>query len=260
MRAILLVLCLILPLAGTAPAQSARPEIDRAEMIRMLAQIPEVAPIRRDLMKLGFRGDNLDLAVGQTTAFYTDPVIAGHIADQVIALYTEPPRRRREAQGLFWPLVDRGLGHLPTRELRFFYRVEHAMISALPVRQCGQAVRQRLSPERYSDAMSRAAARLNTPALREYYRIQLKAARIGAKRPAVALSERAKTATEARIREGMDSRLAASGDEAGLKAAARNLGRADNRRACRIGGMFYDTVMALEGRALRDALIYMAMP
>lgn len=259
MRALLFAFCLILPIAGPVVAQTTQPALDRAQMIRMMAQIPELAPIRQDLMELGFRGENLELAVHQTEMFYTDPVIAGFIADQVIALYRDPPKVR-EAQGLFWPLVDRGLGHLPSRELQYFYKVEHVMMSALPERQCGLIVRKRLSAERYSDAMSRAAARLNTPALREYYRIQLKAARIGAGRDAVILSSAAVDRTEARIRTAMDARIAASGDVRGLKAAAQDLSRASNRRACQIGEMFFQSVMAMEGQALREALIYMATP
>lgn len=259
MRAILLALYLMLPMAGMAASEVARPVLDREEMIRMLAQIPEVAPVRQDLISIGFEGENLELAVRQTMVFYTDPIIAGYIADQVIALYNGPPRKL-EAQGLFWPLVDRGLGHIPTRELQYFFKVEHAMISALPERQCGLAVRKRLSPDRYSDAMSRMASRLNSPALKEYYRIQLKAARIGARRDAVVLSPAAMARTEARIRGGMDARFDASRDAAGLKAAVVDLSRASNHRACVIGEIFYQSVMALEGQALREALIYMALP
>ena len=43
------------------------------------------------------------------------------------------------------------------------------MIDALPVAQCGRIIRNDLSAEAHSDTMSRMAARLNAPALKEYY-------------------------------------------------------------------------------------------
>lgn len=242
-----------------ANTEGAQLPVTKADIVRFLGQMPEIAPIREDMQKLGFRDENLDLAVEHAGSFYTDPKIAGYIADRVLAAYSSPPSQA-EADGLIWPLIHRGLGHLPTRELRFYYSVEQAMIKAMPVRQCGLAVRERLSAERYSDAMSRVAARLHTPSLKEYYRIQLKAARLGTGRDAVRLGERATERVEARIGEELTELIAASSDPTRLMAALNNLERVDNGRACTIGQMFYEAVMTIDGKDLRNALIYMGLP
>lgn len=261
MRIIAALLCFLtfFPAGVGAAAENQTLPVTRAEIIRFLGQLPELAPIREDMMSLGFRGQNLELAVRQAEIFYTDPLIAGHIADQVIAVYSDKPTAQ-QAEGLIWPLIDRGLGHLSTRELQYFYQVEHTMIMALPTRQCGLAVRNRLSPQAQSDAMSRVAARLNTPALKEYYRLQHKAARFGVRRDAVRLSPAAQERTEALIERGLLARINASSDPDGLKRAMVDLDNADNARACAVGEMFYASVMDMKGPALRDALIYLGMP
>ncbi|MEO0372261.1 MAG: hypothetical protein AAF231_12450, partial [Pseudomonadota bacterium] len=155
---------LIAAWASAAPAQIAGVPVNRAEMIRILGDLPNAMPIRQDLQSLGFAGANLELAVTQAKSFYKDPVIAGYIADRVIAAYTDPDSVV-ETQGLIWPLIARGLGHLSLNELRYYFSVEQAMINALPRRECGLAMRGQYSDRQFSDALSRMAARLDSAAL-----------------------------------------------------------------------------------------------
>lgn len=249
-------------IAGTglaAQQQDRAPVVNRADIIRILGQIPDIAPIREELVALGFRGENLELAVKQSETIYRDPLIAGYIADQVIAAY-ETPQSATAAGGLIWPLIERGLGHLSTGELKYYYRVEQAMIEAMPVRQCGLAVRNRLSDQRFAQVTARLAARLHTPSLKEYYRIQLKAARLGAQRQPVRLSEAAIRRVEARVNAALAERIAASDNPRVLLSAIENLDRAGNAQACTIGRMFMDIVLGLEGRDLRETLIYLSAP
>lgn len=252
-------LAILICLPAAVMAQQDGMAVTKADMVRFLNQIPQVAPIEEDMRRLGFAGENLALAVRQTEAFYTDPKISDYIAGRVLAFYGgEAPRD--VADGLVWPLIARGLTHLPTRELVHYYNIERAMMKALPMRQCGQAMRRQIAPQRLSDAMSRVAARLHTPSLREYYRIELKAARLGTSRNAVRLGAADTERVEARIRGELDMRIAASRHPARLRAAMKNMDKSRNAPACEVGLMFYDAVLAIKGRELRNALIYMGLP
>jgi hypothetical protein len=213
-------------------------------------------PIRQDLQRLGFEGENLELAVAQAGAFYKDKAIAGYIADRVIAAYTDPGFQA-ETDGLVWPLIERGMGHLSTRELQFYYGVEQAMINALPSRDCGMAVRGRMSDKQFSETMSRMTARLTPKTLKEFYRIELKAAQLGADRSPVRLSASDLSRIATRVEERMTALIAASPDADRLASAQRDIGRADNARACKIGRLFYEAVLTLNRNDLRKGLIYL---
>ena len=162
--------------------------------------------------------------------------------------------------GLIWPLVEQGLGHLSTRELRFYYRVERSLIGGLPVQVCGRAVRSRLSPERFAELITRAAARLNTSGLREYYRIQAEAARFGVQRDPVRLSDARTAEIEDQINTRLRERIETTARPAALLGALDDLGDATNRQACQIGKLFLETVVEIQGQDGRDALIYMSQP
>jgi len=258
MRHLLAILLVWTVLAVPATPGEGRMVVTKAEVMRVLARIAQVAPLREEMRALGFRGENLDLAEAQAAAFYTDPIIAGYIAERIMAVYDAPQRAGR-AEGLIGPLARRGLGHLPTRRLAYYYRVERALVDALPVPVCGRAVRGQLSARAYSDAMSRVAARLNTPALREYYRIERRAAQLGAQRRAVSLSPRAAARIEARLNRALDRLIAAQPRPGRLRAAMRDLGAADNASACTIGRLMYAAMLAIEGPARRDAMIHMTL-
>ena len=246
-------------LSGASEAQNAAVKVNRAEMIRILGELPSAMPIRQDLQRLGFTGQNLELAVTQAESFYKDPTIAGHIADQVIAAYSNPSFQV-EAQGLIWPMVSRGMGHLTLAELRYYYSVEQAMINALPTRECGRAMRGRFSDKQFADAMSRVAARLETGALREFYRIEFKAAKLGAARGPVTLSEATKQTVGAAIDARLDVLMQDDPNAGRMRAAMQNLSRADNKSACQVGRTFYRAVMTLDASNLRNGLLLIGRP
>lgn len=242
-----------------APAQNAAITVNRSEMIRILSELPNAMPIRQDLQSLGFAGPNLELAVTQAGSFYKDPIIAGYIADRVIAAYTDP-NAVVEAQGLIWPMISRGMGHVSLKELRYYYSVEQAMINAMPIRDCGQAMRGQLSDKQFSDALSRMAARLDTDALKEFYRIEFKAAQLGAKRSAVALSEAQKRKAGAAIDVQLESLLQSEPDAERLRGVMKNLDRARNKDACRVGRLFYTAVLTLPQADQRNGLLLLGQP
>lgn len=192
--------------------------------------------------------------MAQAGSFYKDPTIAGFIADLVIAAYTDPSFEVNP-QGLIWPIVARGMGHLPLGELRYYYSVEQAMINALPNRACGQAMRGTYSDKAYAEAMSRVAARLETDALKEFYRIEFKAAQLGATRGPVVLSAATMQDVAAAIDERLEALLDAEQDAARLRVAMQDISRANNKDACRLGRMFYQAVMTLDPKNQRKGLI-----
>ena len=247
-----------LSLSATSPA--AQPEtVRKSDIVRLLGQLPDYTPVRRDMEELGFRGEKLDLAVAQIDKMLNDPLIAGNIADRVIAAQ-QPSVQSVEAGGLFWPLVDRGLGHLPARDMRYFYLVEQTMLKAMPERECGMVIRERLSPERRAQVTGSVAARLNTSALREYYRIQYQAARLGATRDAARLNADDEARIVNKINAALGLELHGRNDARALKRAFGDLDHVGNRRACRVGRLFMDTVLSMEGRDLHHALILLSAP
>lgn len=254
-------LCFALPLTLATPLTAQEPPAQptKADLVRFLSQVPELFPIEEDFRRLGFRGENLGLAVAQTNGFYRDPVIAGYMAEQILSVYGGQPGPDL-TDGLIWPMVERGLGHLPTRDLLSFYRVERALMAALPKRVCGRAVRQSLSPQSFSDEITRAASRLYTPALREYYRIERSAARLGITRQPVRLSGAAIARVEKRIAAGLTLRIAQSPDPRALTAAMEDLDGVSDADACALGLVFYDVVLSQKGPALREALLYIGLP
>ena len=246
-------------LVAIGPVSAQTETVRKSDIVRLLRQLPEFSPIREDMIALGFRGAKLDLAVGQIERMLKDPGIANNIADRVIAAQRSTVLPS-EAGGLFWPLVDRGLGHLTPPELRYFYQVEQAMLKALSPRQCGLIIKERLSPKRLAQATGRVASRLTTPTLREYYRIQFKAAQIGAARAPKRLSTEAEARAIFNINQALTQALEDRPDKDALTRAYDDLLRVGNRRACTAGRVFMDAVLSLEGRDLQDALILLSTP
>ena len=244
---------------STTPAATQQEPVRKSDLVRLLAELPDFSPIRADMEALGFKGEKLELAVAQISRMLRDPQIAGNIAERVIAAQ-DVSINSVEAGGLFWPLVDRGLGHLPERELRYFYLVEQTMLKALPDRQCGLVIKERLRSDRLAKVTGRVAARLNTPALREYYRIQFKAAQLGAIRDPNRLGKGDELRVIETINEALGKSLAGRSDAAALLRAYEDLRRVSNRRACDAGRAFMDAVLSLEGRDLHEALILLSTP
>ncbi len=246
-------------MAQTASAQSAG-VVSRADLIRLLGRMHEEETVRADLRKLGFKGENLELATQHAANMLRDPVIAGYVADRVLAVQSGSAVPIARAQGLLWGVIDQGLAHLPLRDLRYYYLVEQTVLGAMPVHICGQAVRGTLAPDRMADVTARAAARLNTAGLRNYYRIQLRAAQLGAQRGTLATTPRRAVAAEALIFAALTRYIVAEPDAARIMDSFARLDRVDNTRACRAGRLFIAAVLTLEGRDLHEALIQLSLP
>jgi len=244
---------LMTPLAAQQDAPN------RDDIIRLLSRMDEIVPVEREFITMGFEGKNLELAMDQYARVFSDPAIGGFVADRLIAAYSGALPTASEAGGLLGPLIDRGVGHLPERDLINFYKVENAVFKALPIRECGLAVKQRLSNRRLSDATARAAARMNSPALKEYYRIQYKAAKLGLTHEAVRLTPERTAQIEDRIGEKIFE-TSGEADMLSLIRTFENPRRATNRQACEAGRTIMDSVLTMQGPDLRDALIYFSSP
>jgi len=251
----------ILPgiLPGAATARAAQ-SVSRADLIRLLGRLHEDGAVRADLAALGFAGEKLDLATEHAASMLRDPVIAGYIADRVLAVRDGAIVPVARAQGLLWSVIDEGLGHLPLRDLRYYYLVEQALLGGMPTNVCGRAVRGDLAPTRMAEATARAAARLNAEGLRNYYRIQLRAAQLGAERGARRLPPERAARAEAAIFGVVTRTIAAREDAARVMGSFANLDRASARDACLAGQVFIEAVLTLEGRELHDALIQLSTP
>jgi len=229
--------------------------------MRLLARIYDSESDNEHLVSLGFRGEKLELASKHFRNAMADPVIAGYIADRVLEVQNgQPTIEISESGGIYWHLVDRGVSHLPQKELLYYFKVQRTVLGGLSRRDCGLAVKDYISSARMSDATGRAIARLNTPALKHYYRIQLKAARIGAKRAPVRQRPAQEAHIEAVIADAIISQLENDQNAHSIVAAIVNPRSVGNRQACTGGRIFMDTVLNLKGRDLHDGLIYLSTP
>ena len=89
---------------------------------------------------------------------------------------------------LLQPLLDLWMGHLAPSELVYFFKVEQVVVEALCKRDCGLIFKNRLPANEVARRTAETSGRLNTPSLKEYYRIQYKAAKLGATRAPKQLS------------------------------------------------------------------------
>ncbi len=252
---LLVALCVF---AASAFADPVAPSRD--DVIRMMQKIAAQSPVRAELEALGFRGENLELAVKQSQVFVQDKGIAGYMADRLIAANKGQIPKGARSGGLVDPLVDRGISHLSLNEMRLFYRVEQSVVNALPTRECGRAMKGKPQTERQYKIASQVEAQMKPAILREYYRIQLKAARLGLRHRAKRLTPERQAQVIEKIFTRLAERVADSKDARGLIAAYQNIHRVSNRRACAAGRLFMETVLSLKGNDLRDALILLSAP
>lgn len=246
-----------LALAYGLIAQSALAAPDKAEITEFLRQLHTLPNIRQDYEEMGFQGENLELALEQMRRILGDPAVGGYIADRLVALGQGELQSANLAAGLIDPLLDRGLGHLTARELSYFYQVEKVVMDALSRRDCGQAFKGRLAPQVLAERTTRVAARLNTPALREYYRIQLKAARLGVTRAPKKLSDAAMERAQARLMEALKAQARTRGDARLFERALQGFEGLSNGAACDTGRFFMDAIMSLPLRERYEVLIFM---
>lgn len=245
---------------GAAPQVAAQDSVSRADLTRLLGRLHEEETVRKDLTALGFAGEKLELATQHAANMLRDPVIAGYVADQVLALRAGGRVPITQAEGLLWGVIDQGLAHLPPSDLRYYYLVERAVLGGMTVDLCGRAVRGALRPERMAEVTARTASRMNVEGLRNYYRIQLHAAQLGATRGPVRLSPERAAKAEASIFAALTRYISAQPDAAKIMRHFDNLETVNNRDACRAGKIFIDAVLTLQGSELNDALIQLSTP
>ena len=231
----------------------------KAEILRLLGGISALPEIRASVAQSGYEGENLDLAVAQMARMLGDDAIASHIAERILAAGRGDWQTAKAAQGLVQPLLARGMGHLAPRELQYFLEVERVVMGALSLRSCGLIFKNRLGPEAIAKRTAEAAARLNTPALREYYRIQYKAARLGATRPPKRREPALRAQTRAEIGAALSAAAAADPAAQAALADFERIDRVSAVRACVAGRFFLDVVMTMEPRARHAALLTLSV-
>ena len=243
-------------LAGPSAAQSARDSRD--EIIDLLGRLPEIAPVRNQLIDQGFRGEKLALAEDHMRLMMNDKLIAGYIADRLIALYDGDLSGGVATEGLIAPLYDSGITHLPLAEMKFFHQMQRALLDGMSRRHCGLIVKGDMRPQRMEDILGRAETYFTIKTLRTYYRIQRKAVRLGVTRAPKQLSPIARARIERRISEALNARVQSVENGRAVARTFDNLQRASAASACDAGKLFADVILDLEGRDLREALIYLS--
>lgn len=256
MRKLLIFVFVVLGL--TAQGLQAQEPPSEAEILRILGEIGTLPGMRETLVRSGFEGENLDVALEQIGVVFGDREIAMHLARRILAAGRGDWASAQAAQGLIRPLLDRGLSHLSARELSYFFRVEQTVLNAMSRRDCGRAFQNRIAPEVLAQRTARVAARLNTAALREYYRIQYVAARLGATRGPKPLSEALRARVNALLQAELEAAADARSDGATLMRTMANTQRAGVFAACDAGRFFLDVVMKIEPAARHEILLVLS--
>ncbi len=245
----------LVTMAGVGMAQTARES--REEIIDLLGRLPDIAPLRDQLIEQGFRGEKLALVEEHTRLMMNDRVVAGYIADRLIALYDGDLSAGVATEGLVAPLYDSGVTHLSLPEMRFFHQMQRALLDAMSQRNCGLIVKGQMRPQRMEDTLGRAETRFSLKTLRTYYRIQRKAVRLGVTRAPRQLSPRDHARTERRIAQALRERVQSQENSRGLTRTLDNLAGARPAAACAAGKLFADVILEMEGKDLRQALLYL---
>lgn len=249
---------LILALVMFGFAAEAQEPPSKGEIMRILADVHTLPGMEASLQRNGFEGENLALAMRQIELVLGDRKIAGRLAERILAAGRGDWADAQAAQGLIQPLLDRGLSHLPPRELSYFFKVEQTVLNAMPKRDCGRAFQNRLPPDVLAQRTARVAARLNTPALKEYYRIQYRAAQFGATRAPKVLSEALRARVAEKLNAALGGAAEARPDGRRLMSAMGSIDRAGSQAACDAGRFFLEVVMQMEPVARHEALLVLS--
>ncbi|MRU15115.1 hypothetical protein FDP25_06695 [Roseovarius sp. A21] len=252
---ITLVFLAIAAVVGPGAAQTARDS--REQIIDLLGRLPEIAPVRDQLVAQGFRGEKLALAEEHTRLMMNDRLVAGYIADRLIALYDGDLSAGVATEGLIAPLYDSGITHLSLPEMRFFHQMQRALLDGMSTRNCGLIVKGTMRPQRMEDTLGRAETHFTLKTLRTYYRIQRKAVRLGVTRAPKQLSPLDRARIEQTIAQALRARVASEENAKSLARTFDNLERARPVEACAAGKLFADVILDMEGQDLRDALLYL---
>ncbi len=249
---VILTLCLIFMASLTYAAPS------KSDVSEFLARLYTAPALRAELQSYGFEGANLELAIGHVQRVMNDRVIAGKIADHIIAA-GQGRLEVGNTDGFIAPLVSSGLPRLSTRELSYYYKVEATVFGALPKRECGLALKGKLSPKAMTRVTARTAAKLNTAALKEYYRISFKAARLGATKPALVLSGRDAAQRAKKLVSVLEAEAATRSNGAALMRAYETNFQVSNNIACEAGLLLFDAVLKQPPRARHELLVFMGL-
>ena len=252
---IALVFLALATVAGQGVAQTAKDS--REQIIDLLGRLPEIAPVRDQLMAQGFRGEKLALAEEHTRLMMNDKLVAGYIADRLIALYDGDLSAGVATEGLIAPLYDSGITHLPLAEMKFFHQMQRALLDGMSQRNCGLIVKGQMRPQRMEDTLGRAETHFTLKTLRTYYRIQRKAVRLGVTRAPKQLSPMDHARIEQTIAQALRARVASDENAKALARTFDNLDRARPIAACAAGKLFADVILEMNGKELRLALLYL---
>lgn len=241
--------------AGPGVAQSAKDS--RAQIIELLGRLPEIAPVRDQLIAQGFRGEKLALAEEHSRLMMNDKLVAGYIADRLIAFYDGDLSAGVATEGLIAPLYDSGITHLGLSEMRFFHQMQRALLDGMSKRDCGLIVQGKMRPQRMENVLGRAETHFTLKTLRTYYRIQRKAVRLGVTRAPKQLSPRDRARIERQIGQALRARVQSETNATALARTYDNLEGAQPAAACAAGKLFADVILDMEGQDLRNALLYL---
>lgn len=248
------VMCLV------PPALSQSAQNSRDELIALLGRLPEIAPIRNQLVAQGFQGEKLALAEAHSKRVMTDDLIAGYIADRLIALYDGRLSAASATEGLIAPLYESGITHLPVKELVYYHKVQRVLLDGMTPRDCGLLVKGQLRPARMEDVIGRAEARLSARTLKEFYRIQYKAMRLGVTRAPRQLSPAEAARIQTVIFEAVRKRVESASNAKALSNTLENFERARNATACEAAKVFAEAVLDITGRDQQKALLFLSAP
>jgi hypothetical protein len=241
--------------AGPGATQTARDS--REQIIELLGRLPEIAPVRDKLRDQGFRGEKLALAEEHSRLMMNDKLVAGYIADRLIALYDGDLSAGVATEGLIAPLYDSGITHLPLAEMKFFHQMQRALLDGMSQRDCGLIIKGQMPPQRMEDTLGRAETHFTLTTLRTYYRIQRKAVRLGVTRAPKQLSPMDRARIEQTIAKALRAGVAAEENAKPLARTFDNLDRARPVEACAAGKLFADVILDMKGQDLRNALLYL---
>lgn len=256
LKAIFICLTLGLALFGNmSAAQQQAPT--RSDLIDLIGQMPELSRTREELSKLGYKGEQLDLAVEHEQQLLKDKVVAGYIADRLLALYNGNLPTAWAPEGLISPLFDVGYTNLSRSDKAFYYQVQLALLKAMPTRDCGLIIKGRMSERRLDRAVSQAEARLSPATLKRYYQLQRAAIRSGVSKAPKTLSPADSARIQERLNASLRSRIEQDPSLSAAGAAFENMNRASAAGACQAGMLYYDVALQMKGRDLDHALLFL---
>lgn len=249
---------LIVSLIGFSnPVQAQQPAVSRGELIELIGKLPELNGSKQALSRQGFKDDKLAIAFDHQNRLMGDKVVAGYIADRLLAVSNGNLPSGWAPDGLISPLFSSGYTNLSRGDKVFYWQVQQTVLKAMPTRECGLLVKGRMNEARTERVVGQAEARLSTSTLKRYYEIQRKAIRIGVSRGPKALSPQDAARTQEKINQTLRDRISSDPALAQVGSAFDNMNRASPANACQAGILFYDVALSLRGRDLENALLFL---